>query len=78
MVWVYLQIGKGYIPGLRKRMQDMRPPVSQNELAREMGKAPAQVSRWFTENPDRRVSPDMDTVDLIEKAMQKLARKRGQ
>lgn len=78
MVWVYLQIGKGYIPGLRKRMNDMRPPVSQNELAREMEKQPAQVSRWFTENDDRRVSPDMDTVEQIEKAMLRLARKRGQ
>jgi predicted transcriptional regulator len=76
MVWVYLQIGNGYIPGLRKRMREMRPVVSQNELAREMGKAPAQVSRWFTENDARRVSPNMDTVELIEKAMQRLAKKR--
>jgi predicted transcriptional regulator len=78
MVWVYVQIGKGYIPGLRKRMNEMRPPVSQNELAREMDKQPAQVSRWFTENEDRRVSPGMDTVEQIEKAMQKLAKRRSQ
>ena len=78
MVWVTLQLGDGYIPGLEKRMRQLRPPVSQNELAREMEKMPAQVNRWFTVNPDRRVTPDMDTVLEIEKAMQRLARKRGQ
>lgn len=76
MVWVYLQIGEGYIPGLKARMDKMRPPVSQNELASAMGRKPAQVSRWFTENKDRRVSPDMTTVEQIEKAMLKLAKRR--
>jgi hypothetical protein len=58
-------------------MANLRPPVSQNQLATEMGKKAAQVNRWFTENDDRRVSPDMATVEEIEAAMHRLEMKRG-
>jgi hypothetical protein len=75
MVRVTLVLGEGYMPDLIKRMK--REGISQNALAREMGANPSQVSRWFTTNPDRKVLPELTTVDRIEEAMVRLiARKR--
>jgi hypothetical protein len=73
MVEVRLQLkdgGAGYIAGLLTRMNKHK--ISQNALARELGKDPSQVSRWFTPNPDRRVVPGLETVVEIEEAMTKL------
>jgi predicted transcriptional regulator len=77
MVEVRLQLkdgGAGYIEGLLKRMNKYR--ISQNAIARELGKDPSQVSRWFTTNPDRRVEPELKTVAMIEEAMLKLVARR--
>jgi predicted transcriptional regulator len=77
MVQVILRLGQDYIDDLVKRMK--RLGVSQNALAREMGASPSQVSRWFTPNPERKVSPEWATMKRIEEAMARLdARKRRQ
>jgi len=78
MVKVTIVAGEGYIPDLLKRMR--QDGISQNALAREMGASPSQVSRWFTSNPDRKVSPELGTIERIEEAMIKLSarnRRRG-
>lgn len=75
MVMITLQLGKGYIEDLIKRMK--RHKISQNALAREMGKDPSQVSRWFTPNVKRKVAPELATVEEIEEAMIKLIRRRN-
>lgn len=75
MVKVTLVLGEGYIPDLVARMK--KAGISQNALARELGAQPSQVSRWFTKNPERKVSPELATVERIEEAMVRLvARKR--
>lgn len=75
MVVVKLQIGEGYIPDLMARMK--RWDISQNALAREMGKNPSQVSRWFTPNLARRVTPEMNTVVEIEAAVERLRHRKA-
>ena len=75
MVKVTFHAGEGYIPDLVSRMK--KAGISQAGLAREMGVSPTQASRWFTTNPDRRVSPELATIEKIEEAMIRLlARKR--
>jgi transcriptional regulator with XRE-family HTH domain len=66
--------GYGFIELLKKRMA--RYGISQNVLAREMGKTPPEISRWFTKNPARRVDPSLDTIEHIYKAMVRLTRRR--
>ncbi len=75
MVEVVLKLRKGseYIPALMRRMRKLG--ISQNALAREMDRNPSQVSRWFTPNEERKVTPDLDTVIEIEEAIQRLDRK---
>lgn len=75
MVQIKLQLGEGYIPDLVARMEKYR--ISQNALAREMGKNPSQVSRWFTPNLARRVMPEMETVIKIEEAVERLRHKKA-
>lgn len=74
MATVTYTTGKGYIPDLKARMKKWQ--ISQNALAREMEINPSQASRWFTTNPDRQVTPELKTVELIEEAMAKLIRRR--
>jgi predicted transcriptional regulator len=74
MATVTIQTGKGYIPDLKARMKKWH--ISQNALAREMGINPSQASRWFTPNPARQVTPELETVQRIEEAMAKLVRRR--
>jgi transcriptional regulator with XRE-family HTH domain len=75
MAFVKLQIGARYIDDLAARMD--KAQISQGALAREMGMDPTHVSRWFTKNPNRQVSPTMETVERIEVAMADLkGRKR--
>lgn len=73
MATVTIQTGKGYIPDLMARMKKWG--ISQNALAREMGINPSQASRWFTKNPDRQVTPELNTVQRIEEAMARMIRK---
>lgn len=68
MPWVALDLDKGYMHGLVHRMK--RHGISQNALARMLGRNPSQVSRWFTSNAARRVTPDMDTAGRIETVLQ--------
>lgn len=74
MATVTLQLGKGYIPDLKSRMK--KYGISQNALAREMNINPSQASRWFTTNPDRQVTPELNTVQRIEEAMAALIKRR--
>ena len=74
MATVTIQTGKGYIPDLKARMRKYH--ISQNALAREMNINPSQASRWFTENPKRQVTPELETVQRIEEAMARLVRRR--
>lgn len=78
MVYVTLRLGEEYIEDLRKRMMKAKPPISQAELGREM-RPPAsasEVTRWFTKNPDRRISPQLKTLERIEEAMLRLQNRR--
>ena len=70
MVWVRIQIGKGYIPELKRRMKQYK--ISQNELARALDMDVSQVNRWFTKNETRQVTPTMAMVERIEETMLKL------
>lgn len=75
MIEVRLQIGETYIEAVLKKMNKHK--ISQNALAREMGREPSQVSRWFTKNPNRHVKPTMETAVEIEKALEKLIRRKA-
>lgn len=77
MVEVVLKLRKGseYIADLARRMD--REGISQNALARELEKNPSQVSRWFTPNEVRRVTPDLDTVLEIERAVNRIAQRKS-
>lgn len=72
MVWVTIQIGKGYLPNLAQRMRQYR--ITKGELCRTM-EPPfdrSHFSRFYTKDKARKVSPTMDTVERIENAMVKL------
>ena len=75
MVQVKLQITADYLPDLIRRMVKYR--ISQNALAREMGKSASQVNWWFTSNEARRVMPEMNTVIQIEQAVETLRRRNA-
>ena len=79
MVKVLLTLGEEYVEELRKRMQKSKPPISQAELGREMRPpvSASEVTRWFTKNPERRVSPQLATVQRIEEAMLRLQNRRA-
>lgn len=70
---VYLQLGTEYIADVERRMK--KDKISQNMLAREMGKAVTQVNRWFTKNPERKVRPNMETAQEIEEALLRIKRR---
>jgi transcriptional regulator with XRE-family HTH domain len=70
---VKVQASEQYIADLKRRMEKYK--ISQNALARQLEKNPAQVSRWFTDNPERKVKPTWDTMKLIEEGMAVLERK---
>jgi hypothetical protein len=62
----------GYIEDLARRMRENG--ISQNKLAAAMRPpvSPTQASRWFTDNPERRVAPTLETVEWIERALRRL------
>lgn len=76
MVEITFNAGR-YIAELAKRME--RAGVSQGELGRAMEPpvSPTQVTRWFTENPDRRRQPSLATLERIEVAMAKLEKRKA-
>lgn len=76
MVWVTIQVGKGYVPELDKRMRQYK--IGKGELCRAM-EPPFDrtlLSRYFSKSPTRKLSPTMETVERIERAMAKLIRVR--
>lgn len=75
MVEIILRGSREYITDLKGRLEKYK--ISQNALAREMGKNPTQVSRWFTDNPERRVVPELDTIQAIEAAVEKLRKRKA-
>ncbi len=76
MVQVWVRVGPAYVEDLKKRLDALQ--VSQNALGRAMEPPvdPAQVCRWFTINPKRRLSPSMASVEKIEAAMARLSKGR--
>lgn len=76
MVKVLLQFDTDYIEDLVKRMKKFQ--ISQAALAKEMKPpvSPSQATRWFTKNPNRRVMPELATVQRIEEAMVRLTARR--
>lgn len=69
---VEIVIGSTYAEDLKQRMAEKG--ISQNKLAEKLGMAASQVSRWFTPNADRRVSPSMESAYEIEKALIEIER----
>jgi hypothetical protein len=63
-------IGASYLEQLTGRMK--QHGISQNALAKEMGVSPTQATRWFTNNPKRKVLPELGTIQRIAEAMQRL------
>lgn len=76
MATAKLQLVSNFMQHISDQMNRAKPPISQNELAREMDMDPSQVSRWFTTNPKRRVSPNLATAEKIETAVFRLIEKR--
>lgn len=76
MVMVTLSTNADYIGDLVKRMK--KHGISQAALAREMKPpvTPSQATRWFTKNPNRRVTPEVPTMLRIEEAMERLVNRR--
>lgn len=76
MVQVTFSSGR-YIAELEKRME--KAGVSQAELGRTMEPpvSPTQVTRWFTDTPERRRQPSLRTLERIEAAMAKLEKRKA-
>ena len=74
MATAKLHVVSGFMDYVSGRMDDAR--ISQNELARELDMDPSQVSRWFTTNPERKVSPNLATATKIEEALNRLLKGR--
>lgn len=74
MVMVTVQLGEGYIDELDRRME--RAKISHRQLAHEMGKSSSQISRWFTKNKARRVSPSLEMAKQLEETFAKLKARR--
>lgn len=60
-----------YLTALAGEMKRLN--ISQNELAAELELSPPQVSRWFTENEERRVAPNVLTLEAMEDAVRVIA-----
>lgn len=75
-VTVTINTNKNYAKGLKARLDKAK--VSQNQLAAAMRppRSPTQVSRWFTLNESRRVSPGFETVVQIEEAFNRILKAR--
>ncbi|MCC2627773.1 MAG: hypothetical protein K0S14_1423 [Thermomicrobiales bacterium] len=75
-VEVTLYTNKEYTEALKKRLKKLK--IGNAELGRAMDppRHKTQVSRWFTETPERRVKPTMETVLEMERAIQRIVAKR--
>ena len=75
-VEVTLYTNKEYTDTLKRRLKQLK--IAHAELGREMDppRHKTQVSRWFTENSERRVKPTMETVLEIEKAVKRIVGRR--
>ncbi len=70
--WSKLANGGSYIENLRARLQQYG--ISQNAVAREMQVTPSEFSRWMV----GRITPRLDTVVRIEKAVAAIRERREQ
>lgn len=75
-VEVTLSTNKEYTDALKRRLKKLK--IAHAELGREMRppRHKTQVSRWFTENDDRRVRPTLETVLEMEQAIKRIVAKR--
>lgn len=73
-VKVTLSTNRAWAEDFLRRLR--REGFSQNQLAAAIGKSPTQVSRWFTENPKRKVIPTLETVTLAEAALKEMTQKK--
>ena len=75
-VEVTLHTNKAYTEELKRRLKKLK--ISHADLGRTMDppRHKTQVSRWFTENEDRRVKPTLETVMEIERAVKKIVAQR--
>jgi ribosome-binding protein aMBF1 (putative translation factor) len=76
MALAKLHVVSNFIQYISDQMDKAKPPISQNELARALDMDPSQVSRWFTTNPKRKVSPNLATAEKIEEALNRLLKGR--
>jgi transcriptional regulator with XRE-family HTH domain len=74
MATAKLHVVSGFMDYVSGRMDEAH--ISQNELARALDMDPSQVSRWFTTNPERKVSPNLATATKIEDALNRLLKGR--
>lgn len=63
-ITVTIPVGGDYVKLLSKRLSEME--ISHNALARQMGVAPSQVSRWFN-RPN--MTPSLQSIARIEQAI---------
>jgi predicted transcriptional regulator len=67
VITIAIPAGSDYITDLKERMRKLK--ISQNQLAAAMNMTPSQVSRWMTENAERRVMPSIASALEIETAL---------
>jgi transcriptional regulator with XRE-family HTH domain len=70
-ITVTIPVGGSYVEELSKRLTKLE--ISHNALARQMGVAPSQVSRWFN-RPN--MTPHMENIAKIEKAIYEICLNR--
>jgi transcriptional regulator with XRE-family HTH domain len=71
VVTVTIPVGGNYVEELSKRLTLL--DISHNALARQMGVAPSQVSRWFNRDG---MSPSMKSIARIEQAVHEILEER--
>jgi transcriptional regulator with XRE-family HTH domain len=75
-IQVTITVGPGYIDELKQRLEKYK--IGRNELAREMGIAPTQISRWMNRKNDdgTNMVPNMKNIEKIEMAIYAIRRRR--
>lgn len=71
---VTLSTNRAWAEDFLRRLR--REGFSQNQLAAAMGKSATQVSRWFTENPKRKVVPTLETVTQAEATLKEMMQRK--
>lgn len=71
---INLNPGEDYAGNLERRLAEYE--ITKSELARELDMTPPELSRYFSENLERRVQPRIDTVVKIEQAVLEIRRRQ--